>query len=88
MLLTRDAKCVLSRLRDLAALYASCAHAHATRAALRELRSDRLQIWIKAARGAIVGMRNTIAGLRTFATDFTAFRHITSGTHASCVQLN
>jgi hypothetical protein len=42
---------------------------------LRTLNTDGLQIWVKAAAGAIIRMRNIITELRAFAADFASFSH-------------
>jgi hypothetical protein len=65
----------LSSLSDFAGFDAGCADLHAARSTLRELHSDRLQIWIESTRSSIVCMRYIIAELRAFTADFATFRH-------------
>jgi hypothetical protein len=66
---------VLSRFSDFARLDATGANLHALRAPLRTLHADGLQIWIKAARCAVIRVGNIITELRAFAADFASFSH-------------
>lgn len=62
-------------LGDLSGLNATGAHAHPSRAALRQGHANRLQIWIELARGAVVCVRYVIAELGRLSADFTTFSH-------------
>ena len=62
-------------LGDFAGLDASRTDFHPARATLGRLDANRLQIWIEAAWGAIVRVRDIIAELRALAADFTTFGH-------------
>ena len=66
---------MLGRFRDLTGLDATGADLHTLNAALRALYADGLQIGVKAPRRSIICMRDIIAELRPFATDFASFSH-------------
>lgn len=65
----------LRRFSDFARLDATGANFHPLNASLRSLDSDRLQVGIKAPARAVVCVRDIIAELRSFATDFASFSH-------------
>src|SRR6266481_5230087 len=65
----------LCGLCDFSSLDASRADSHPVGAALGKLHANRLEIWIKSPRSAIICMRHIIAELGTFAADFTTFGH-------------
>lgn len=60
---------------DFSSFDATGADLHALRAALGQLHSDRLQVWIKPTRRSIVGMRDIVAELGSFIADFATFGH-------------
>ena len=62
-------------LRDLATLNATSAHAHPSRATLRQGHANRLQIRIELARCAVVCVRYVVAELGRLSANFTTFSH-------------
>jgi fructose/tagatose bisphosphate aldolase len=65
---------MLSGFNDLSSLEAASANANALRTAVYK-RSHRLEIWIEAAIGSIVGVADGVTKLRSFVTDFASFCH-------------
>ena len=65
----------LCRFRNLTGLNAGGADFHAAGSTLGQRHPDRLQVWIKLARRAVVCVRHIIAELGRLAADFTAFSH-------------
>ena len=66
---------MLSGLRNLAALDALCAYAHAARGAVRKLHAHLLKVRIEPSRRAIIRVRYVIAKLRSLAAGLTSFCH-------------
>ena len=65
----------LSGLSDLSGFNARRAHLYPASAPLRQLHTNRLQVWIKSSRCAVIRVRDIVAELRSFAADFTTFGH-------------
>ena len=66
---------MLSGLRDFTGLDATGADSHSLITALRQLYANGLQIWIENTTRSIVGVRDIIAKLRSFAAGLTFLSH-------------
>ena len=65
----------LSRLGNFTSFNATGADLLTLDAALRALHAYGLQVGVEPATRAVVGVRNIVAELRAFATDFASFSH-------------